>query len=89
MSKTMTALLGLAAGAGMLFAASTASALDSSVEAMAQGGTHQFYVWCTGADDYEATSDGSNWRDAQLSLWHQLEGQGRNNCWPVWQGLVD
>jgi len=89
MSKTMTGLLGLVAGAGMLMAAGTAIALDSSVEAMDMGGTHQFYVWCTGADDYEATHDGSSWRDAQESLWGQLQSEGRSTCWPVWQGLVD
>ena len=89
MSKTMTGLMGLAAGAAMLVTAGTAFALNSSVEAMDMGGTHQFYVWCTGAEDYEATHDGSNWRDAQLGLWNELQGQGRDTCWPVWQGLVD
>ncbi len=89
MSKTMTGLMGLAAGAAMLIGAGTAFALDSSVEAMEMAGTHQFYVWCTGMDDYEATSDGGDWRAAQTALWNDLQGQGRSNCWPVWQGLVD
>ncbi len=89
MAKNFTGLMGLAAGAAMLMAAGTALALDSSVEAMEVGGTHQFYVWCTGMDDYEATADGGDWRSAQLALWNDLQGQGRSTCWPVWQGLVD
>ena len=88
MSKIKTGLMGLAAGTVML-AAGTAFALDSSVDAMDMGGTHQFYVWCTGADDFEATADGGNWRAAQEALWGDLQGQGRSTCWPVWQGLVD
>ncbi len=89
MTKKFAGLMGLAAGTVMLLGAGTALALDSSVEAMEAGGSHQFYVWCTGMDDYEATADGSDWRAAQTALWSDLQGQGRSNCWPVWQGLVD
>ncbi len=86
MAKLNTGLMGIAAGAAMLLVAGSAAALDSSVEGMEMSGTHQFYVWCTGADDYEATADGSDWKDAQANLYGSLSG---NNCWPVWQGLVD
>jgi len=89
MSKTKTGLVGLAAGAVLMAAGGAAFALDSSVEAMDMSGTHQFYVWCTGADDFEGSADGSNWRDAQTNLYNDLQGQGRSTCWPVWQGLVD
>ena len=85
MANLKTGLMGLAAGTVMLFAGS-ASALDSSVEGMEMSGTHQFYVWCTGADDYEATSDGSDWKDAQTNLYNTMAG---GTCWPLWQGLVD
>lgn len=85
MTKFKTGVLGLAAGAVMI-AAGSAFALDSSVEAMDMSGEHQFYVWCTGADDYEDTASGANWKDAQLNLYNSLSG---NNCWPVWQGLVN
>ncbi len=86
MAKLKTGLMGLAAGAVMLLGAGAASALDSSVEGMDIAGTHQFYVWCTGANDYEATADGSDWKDAQANLYSTLQG---GTCWPVWQGLVD
>jgi len=85
MANLKTGLMGLAAGAVMLFAGS-ASALDSSVEGMEMSGTHQFYVWCTGADDYETTADGSDWKDAQANLYATMSG---GTCWPVWQGRVD
>ncbi len=88
MAKIMTGVMGLAAGAVMI-AAGSAFALDSSVEAMDMGGEHQFYVWCTGADDYQDTASGSNWKDAQTNLYNALQGEGRTTCWPVWQGLVN
>lgn len=88
MAKKLTGLMGLTAGA-MMIAAGTAFALDSSVEAMEMSGEHQFYVWCTGADDYQDTHSGSDWKDAQLALYNELASSGHTNCWPVWQGLVN
>jgi hypothetical protein len=58
-------------------------AMDSSFEAMSQSGNHQFYVWCTGKDDYSATESGANAKEAQAAL----AAKAGENCWPVWQGL--
>ncbi len=89
----MKKLLGVAAIA--MIGAGAASALDSSRMnpdgspggAYAASGTHQFYVWCTGATaSSTATMDGANAQEAQLKLYEQLKGQGQTTCWPVWQG---
>ena len=58
-------------------------ALDSGFDAMSQSGNHQFYVWCTGKDDYTASQSGDNAKAAQLAL----AAKSGKNCWPVWQGL--
>lgn len=89
MGKKLTGIVGLTAAAAMFAAAGVAFALDSSVEAMQMSGEHQFYVWCTGTDDYQDTASGSNYRDAQMSLYNDLQSSGATTCWPVWQGLVD
>ena len=51
-------------------------------------GKHQFYVWCAGGKDYEATVQGANAEDAQMKLYNASKAQGRTSCWPVWQGRV-
>ena len=51
-------------------------------------GKHQFYVWCAGSSDYEATATGRNAEDAQLKLYTANKAHGRTTCWPVWQGRV-
>ena len=51
-------------------------------------GKHQFYVWCAGATDYEATATGRNAEDAQMKLYNANKAHGRVTCWPVWQGRV-
>ncbi len=74
-------LLALTVAAAFI-APSTSFALDSSFDAQSMAGDHQFYVWCTGKDDYEATETGDNAAAAQAAL---AEKAGAN-CWPVWQG---
>lgn len=64
------------------------AALDSSHEAHAKSGTHQFYVWCTGAKDYTLTQQGANADAAQKAAYDKLKAEGKTNCWPIWQGLV-
>ncbi len=51
-------------------------------------GKHQFYVWCAGSSDYEATVSGKNAEDAQMRLYNANKAHGRATCWPVWQGRV-
>jgi len=83
MTKFLSGALGLAAGAVLL--TGPALALDSSWDAMSKAGTHQFYVWCTGASDSEQTAEGATMEDAQA----KLAAQVGNSCWPIWQGLVN
>ncbi len=80
---------GVAAGALSLALTAGAHALDSSQDAHKQAGTHQFYVWCTGADDFTMTHDGENGRVAQIEVLGKLNDEGRTTCWPVWQGKVN
>ena len=82
--KKVFGILGMAAGATMLMSAG-AMALDSSFDAMSKAGKHQFYVWCTGKDDYVEAADGSNAKVAQA----KLAAKAGNNCWPVWQGMAN
>jgi len=82
--KKVFSVLGMAAGFSMLTTAG-AFALDSSYESMSKAGSHQFYVWCTGKDDYVEASEGSDAKDAQA----KLAAKAGNNCWPVWQGMVN
>ncbi|MEQ8747576.1 hypothetical protein [Pyruvatibacter sp.] len=63
----------------------SAFALDSSYEATSKAGTHQFYVWCTGAADSQTTADGANMEEAMASVQASVAG----TCKPVWQGLVN
>lgn len=83
MKKILAGAFGMAAGALMM--TGQAFALDSSFEAMSKSGTHQFYVWCTGGADSEATQDGATADEAMASL----QGTLGNNCKAVWQGLVN
>lgn len=81
-----------AAVGGVLFAAAGVAAAgnfasDRQVDFFAQG-THQFYVWCSGTNDYVATADGSNAEDAQQKLYMAAKAAGKSACWPVWQGRV-
>ena len=48
MKKTVSTLAVIA----MFSLPQAAVALDSGFDAMSQSGNHQFYVWCTGKDDY-------------------------------------
>ncbi len=79
--KRLSIFAGLVSGIMMM--AGVAYGLNSNVDAMSESGNHQFYVWCTGADDYVQVSQGSNAKDAQ----EKLAARAGNNCWPVWQGL--
>lgn len=79
MKKTLSALALAAAFA----IPNAAVALDSSFDAMSQSGNHQFYVWCTGKDDYSAAQQGDNAKAAQAAL----AAKAGSKCWPVWQGL--
>ena len=84
-------LKGWIAGSGIALLAMTGAALaalDSSHEARARSGTHQFYVWCTGEADSTATEQGANADAAQKAAYDKLKAAGKTNCWPIWQGLV-
>jgi hypothetical protein len=81
-----------AAIGGVLFAAAGVAAAgnfssDRQVDFFARG-THQFYVWCSGKDDYVATAVGANAEDAQMKLYNEVKKAGKFSCWPVWQGRV-
>ena len=82
----------IAAVGGVLFAAAGVAAAgnfssDRQVDFFAKG-THQFYVWCSGANDYLATAKGNNAEEAQMSLYRAVKAAGKMACWPVWQGRV-
>ena len=81
-----------AAFGGVLFAAAGIAAAgnfasDRHGDFFAEG-THQFYVWCSGAHDYVATASGANAEDAQMKVYNAAKAAGRSSCWPVWQGRV-
>ena len=84
-------ILGALAG-GLMFAAAGVAAAGNFVSSadtdFYAGGTHQFYVWCAGANDSSATASGVNAEDAQLKLYQSLKASGHSTCWPVWQGRV-
>lgn len=99
MVKHLAGALGLAAGAVMLIGIGGAAAqdrsvddishLDSSWEALSVSGTHEFYVNCTGRDDYLATADGADYKEAQMKAWEESKTRvGSNTCWPIWRGKV-
>ncbi len=67
---------------GLIAPVSSAFALNSNFDAMAEAGSHKFYVWCTGKDDYEASQEGTNAKEAQAAL----AAKAGKKCWPVWQG---
>lgn len=84
-------VLGAALG-GVLFAAAGVAAAgnfasDRQVDFYAQG-THQFYVWCSTAQDYVATAEGANAEEAQMRLYNAAKASGNTACWPVWQGRI-
>ena len=64
---------------------SAARALDITFEAMSKSGTHQFYIVCSGRDNFVRSTSGSNAEEAQL----KIARQAGDRCWPVWQGLQD
>jgi hypothetical protein len=81
-----------AALCGVLFAAAGVAVAgnfssDRQVDFFAQG-THQFYVWCSGTNDYVATAEGNNAEEAQMKLYNAAKSAGKAACWPVWQGRV-
>lgn len=89
-SMKITSILG-AAVAGIVIAAGVAVAGNFSSSGQADfdaAGTHQFYVWCTGAPDYTATEFGSSASDAQSKLYDKAKKAGHATCWPVWQGRL-
>lgn len=77
---------GLAAGLMLVSGYGFASALDSSQEARAAAGDHQFYVWCTGTDDFSMTQNGGSAEEAQKAAYEKLKADGKSTCWPIWQG---
>lgn len=90
MSIKKFGVLGIAAVAVAAFAG-MASAQDASAarELYNTAGTHQFYVWCTGAtESYVAKADGSNAEDAQMKAYNEAKSAGKTTCWPIWQGKV-
>ncbi|MGF1456424.1 MAG: hypothetical protein ACFB6R_13745 [Alphaproteobacteria bacterium] len=83
--KRAVCVLLLSAVSSTVFAS---EALDSSQEARALNGSHQFYVWCTGADDFTMTQAGATAQAAQTTAFEALKAEGKATCWPIWQGLV-
>ena len=75
----------LCAAAGVAVAGNLSS--DRQVDFFASG-THQFYVWCAGSNDFMATAAGANAEDAQMKLYNATKASGRTACWPVWQGRI-
>jgi hypothetical protein len=85
--RVMVAALG-----GVLFAAAGVAAAgnfssDHQGDFLAEG-THQFYVWCSVAQDYVATAQGENAEEAQMKLYGAAKLSGNAACWPVWQGRI-
>ncbi len=78
----------LCLGAALVAGTVPVRALDSSQEARVQAGDHQFYVWCTGADDFSMTQAGETAEAAQKAAYEKLKSDGKSTCWPVWQGKV-
>lgn len=79
------AVAGLIVAAGVALAGNFASNHNGDYFAP---GTHQFYVWCAGAQDYVATESGNSATDAQTRLYEKNKRAGKASCWPVWQGRV-
>ena len=84
--------IAIAALGGFLFAAAGVAAAgnfssDRQVDFFAEG-THQFYVWCSGHQDYVATAEGANAEEAQMKLYNAAKDAGQTACWPVWQGRI-
>ena len=75
----------LFAAAGMAAAGNLSS--DREVDYFAKG-THRFYVWCPGTNDYFVNAEGNNAEEAQMRLYTAAKAAGRTSCWPVWQGRV-
>lgn len=99
MMKAKTGVLGAALGAALALGASGAFAavegmmdtshLNSAHENWVQAGTHEFYVVCTGIDDYVAQVEGPNLKETQMKAYQEsITKAGGNTCWPVWRGLV-
>jgi hypothetical protein len=52
-----------------------------------QAGTHQFYVWCTGAHkSFETSTQGANAEEAQMKVYNEAKAQGKDTCWAIWRG---
>lgn len=79
-----------ACAAGLAMMAAGVAVADNYASSKATSfyaaGNHQFYVWCVGARDFKQLAFGADAEDAQLRLYHMLKTQGREGCWPVWQG---
>jgi uncharacterized protein YfiM (DUF2279 family) len=87
MKRLLAASIGciLFTAAGVAAASNFASDRQSDYFAR---GTHRFYVWCAGGNDYSTSREGASAEDAQLNLYSSLKLAGKKNCWPVWQGRV-
>src|SRR3569623_3199852 len=88
-SRRMTAKRITAAVAGGVLVGLAGVAVASNFTASRERdffapGKHQFYVWCAGSSDYEATVSGRNAEDAQMRLYNANKAHGRATCWPVW-----
>jgi hypothetical protein len=54
-----------------------------------QAGTHQFYVWCTGAHkSFETKADGANAEEAQMKVYNEAKAAGKDTCWAIWRGKI-
>ena len=75
----------LCLGAGVAAAGNFSS--DQQGDFFASG-THQFFVWCPNGDDYMASAQGVDAKDAQIKLYTATKASGETTCWPVWQGRL-
>ena len=71
----------IAAVSGVLFVAAGVAAAgnfasDRQVDFFAPG-MHQFYVWCSGSNDYLATQRGANAEEAQMALYNAAKAEGK------------
>ena len=88
---SISRVLVVAAAAVLCLAAGVAAAgnysSDGQIDFYASG-THQFFVWCPSTDDYMATAEGADAKDAQMKLYTATKASGQMACWPVWQGRL-
>jgi hypothetical protein len=88
MRKLLVSAISLAAGVAFMAGTASAEGLNTDFNVKDTAGTHQYYVWCTGADDYTATADAGNYKEGQTKVYEEAKAKHGTSCWPVWQGLV-